>query len=249
MTYPKNARAEVRRLLDAGSSISAVSRATGVSRSTIRLWCGHDPDRIAHPLWVACPRCNPRAELDEAAYVYLLGLYLGDGTISRQARDVWRLRIVQTAKYVDLIDECRIEMQLVLPNNVHLQPRGGCVEIGSSSKHWPCLFPQHGPGMKHTRAIELEEWQRTLAHQYPKLLLRGLLQSDGCRNLNFVTSHGRRYDYWRYTFSNASDDIRGIFTGACDALRIHWTQMNARNVSIARRADVAFVDTFVGPKS
>ena len=29
----------------------------------------------------------------------------------------------------------------------------------STSKHWPCLFPQHGPGRKHTRKIELEQWQ------------------------------------------------------------------------------------------
>lgn len=249
MTYPRASRDEVRRLVAAGSPTAAVARATGVSCSTVRLWCGLTADRAPHPLWISCSRCNPHAELDEAAYAYLLGLYLGDGTISRQAKGVWRLRIVQTTKYAELIDECRIEMQLVLPNNVHVQSRGGCVEIGSSSKHWPCLFPQHGPGMKHTRPIRLESWQQVLAQQYPKLLLRGLLQSDGCRNLNFVTSHGRRYDYWRYTFSNASDDIRGIFTAACDALGIHWTQMNARNVSIARRADVAFVDTFVGPKS
>ncbi len=75
------------------------------------------------------------------------------------------------------------------------------------------------------------------------------MQSDGCRNLNFVTSHGRRYEYWRYTFSNASGDIRRIFTDACDVLGVHWTQMNARNISVARRDDVAFLDTFIGPKS
>ncbi len=133
--------------------------------------------------------------------------------------------------------------------SIHVMSRGGCVEIGSSSKHWPCLFPQHGPGAKHKRPIRLQPWQRNLVQQYPKLLLRGLVHADGCRNLDFVTSHGRRYDYWRYTFSSASDDIRGIFTDACDALGVHWTQMNARNVSIARRADVAFLDTFIGPKS
>ena len=27
-------------------------------------------------------------------------------------------------------------------------------------KHWPCLFPQHGPGRKHERKIRLEAWQR-----------------------------------------------------------------------------------------
>jgi hypothetical protein len=45
--------------------------------------------------------------------------------------------------------------------------------IKSYSKHWPCLFPQRGPGPKHTRKIELEEWQaiiigniRVNSHEY-----------------------------------------------------------------------------------
>ena len=32
-------------------------------------------------------------------------------------------------------------------------------------------------------------------------------------------------------------------------LDVHWTQPSARVISIARRADVAFLDTFIGPKS
>jgi hypothetical protein len=30
---------------------------------------------------------------------------------------------------------------------------------------------------------------------------------------------------------------------------VHWTRMNARNISVARRDDVALLDTFIGPKS
>ena len=29
-------------------------------------------------------------------------------------------------------------------------------------QHWPCLFPQHGPGRKHERPIVLEHWQRVI---------------------------------------------------------------------------------------
>ena len=36
--------------------------------------------------------------------------------------------------------------------------RTGMTEVKSYSKHWPCLFPQHGPGRKHGRPIVLEEW-------------------------------------------------------------------------------------------
>lgn len=248
MTRPASDVAWVRSLVAAGRNASEIARLTGISRSTIRPWIGQS-NREPSPPWIFCPRCNPEAELDDAAYVYLLGVYLGDGCISKQPKDVWRLRIFQTAKYVEHIEECAVAMHAVLPNNVLVQPKQGCVEIGSSSKHWPCLFPQVGPGRKHERPIVLAPWQQWHAERWPKLLLRGLIQSDGCRDRNWATSRGRRYEYPRYTFSNASDDIRTIFTDACDRVGVHWTQPSARVISIARRADVAFLDTFIGPKS
>lgn len=235
-------------LASGGLGASAIERTTGIPRSTIREWMGRT-SRSPSPPWVFCPLCNSGAELDEASYVYLLGLYLGDGCISKQPKGVWRLRIVQTSIYTDHIQECATAMHAVLPNKVLLLQRQGCVEIGSSSKHWPCLFPQHGPGRKHERAIVLAEWQKHLVDQYPKMLLRGLIQSDGCRDHNYAITRGRRYDYWRYSFCNASDDIRSIFTHACAALGVHWTQSGARVLSIARRDDIAFLDTFIGPKS
>jgi hypothetical protein len=45
-----------------------------------------------------------------------------------------------------------------------------------------------------------------------------------------------------------SADIRGLFCDACDRLGIAWRRMNARNISVARRAAVARLDEFVGPK-
>lgn len=45
--------------------------------------------------------CDGRP-LDEAAYAYLLGLYLGDGSISRHPR-TYRLRIFQDQRYPLLI--------------------------------------------------------------------------------------------------------------------------------------------------
>jgi hypothetical protein len=248
VTRPPEDVRRVERLAAEGHNALQISKITGIPRSTIRPWLGQG-ERRPNPPWVFCPRCNADAELDDAAYVYLLGLYLGDGCISKQPRDVWRLRIFQTAKYVDHIEECAIAMHAVLPNNVGFLNKQGCVEIGSSSKHWPCLFPQTGPGRKHERPIVLAPWQQWHVERYPKLLLRGLVQSDGCRDNNWATSKGRRYEYPRYTFSNASDDIRTIFTDACDRLGVHWTRPSARVISIARRADVAFLDTFIGPKS
>jgi hypothetical protein len=95
----------------------------------------------------------------------------------------------------------------------------------------------------------LEAWQQALTALYPKRLLRGLIQSDGSRHLNKVKSHGRRYEYWRYEFKNRSSDIRAICTTALDRLDVHWTQTNSETIAVSRRDDVAFLDTFIGPKS
>lgn len=54
--------------------------------------------------------------------------------------------------------------------------------------HWPCLFPQHGPGRKHERPIVLEHWQREIVEQHPGPFLRGLFHSDGCRVTDWTRS-------------------------------------------------------------
>jgi hypothetical protein len=157
-------------------------------------------------------------------------------------------------KYPDIIDEIATHIVLVRAvEKVGFTLAPGCVEVSSYWKHWPCVFPQHGPGRKHEREIKLEPWQQPIVSAHPKALIRGLIHSDGNRHINEVTrrlpSGLRRYRYPRYMFTNASADILGIFTDALDTLEVHWTQTTPRIISIARRDDVAFLDTFVGPKS
>jgi len=131
--------------------------------------------------------------------------------------------------------------------NVIPARKSRAVIIFSYSKHWPCLFPQHGPGRKHERPIRLEVWQQSIVEHHPEAFLRGLIHSDGCRVVNRVQR--RKYAYPRYNFTNVSDDIRRLFTDSCDQLEISWRQMNARNISVARREAVAIMDTFIGPKT
>jgi hypothetical protein len=59
---------------------------------------------------------------------------------------------------------------------------------------------------------------------------------------------GKAYRYSRYSFSNRSDDIRAIFCDHLDLLGIGWTRPNAFQIAIDRRAEVAKLDAFVGPK-
>ncbi len=118
------------------------------------------------------------------------------------------------------------------------------VEVHAYSKSWPCLFPQHGPGKKHERKIELVDWQEDLVALVPGLLLRGLLHSDGCRFMN-TGSFG--WECPRYVFTNFSDDIKEIFCDACNRLGLHWT-LAPKSIYVSRKADVARLDGFVGPK-
>jgi hypothetical protein len=243
-----------------GLSAAAIAAQTGIPRGTVRDWLsGKVPRRVsADGIAVAsCERCGGSAhdfgELPPA-YVYLLGLYLGDGCISAHRREVYRLRVVLDLRYPEIVDECEGAINQVMPSNaVHRQRRRGGftdspeftnVEVSAYSKSWPCLFPQHGPGRKHKRTIELSDWQRELVSRHPHLLLRGLIHSDGCRFQNT----GRGWSHPRYSFANLSEDIKRIFCEACDLMGLRWTRSGEKTVYVSRKADVAVLDRFVGPK-
>jgi hypothetical protein len=53
----------------------------------------------------------------------------------------------------------------------------------------------------------------------------------------------------RYRFSNVSDDIRRIFCDACDLMGLHGTASGDKTIYVSRKADVAELDRFVGPKA
>ena len=63
-----------------------------------------------------------------------------------------------------------------------------------------------------------------------------------------VRRRGRPYSYQRYSFANRSDDIKAIFCAHLDLLGIRWTRPNEKDIAIARKADVALLDAFIGPK-
>jgi hypothetical protein len=234
-------------LLAEGSTLSSVSRGTGVARATLREWAstGGTYRARAH----GCPRGDG---IDDHAYAHLLGVYLGDGCLSPHPRGVYALRIACDARYPRLIDECADSMRRLLPNSVSLTPAPGCFQVTAYSKHWPCLFPQHGPGRKHERRIALDPWQVAIVEQQPGRFLRGLFHSDGCRVTNWtekmVAGELKRYEYPRYFFSNYSGDVLRLCEWALDLLGIEHRRANGRNVSVARRASVALLDEHVGPK-
>ncbi|WP_405772147.1 transcriptional regulator [Actinacidiphila glaucinigra] len=243
--YDLETRRRTLALLAEGRSLKSVSRMTGISRSAMRGWRTRiEPARSGTD-------CTGRAS--GPAYAYLLGRYLGDGCISPQPRGGHALRIACADAWPGLIDACEEAMRAARPGNsvcrAHTQ---GCTMVTSYSDHWPCLFPQHGPGRKHERRIVLEPWQQDVVDEHPWDFLRGLVPSDGSRVVKrvtrTVTGETRRYEYPRYFFTNRSDDIRRLCADTLDALGVAWRQANACNISVARREAVALMDRYVGPK-
>jgi hypothetical protein len=162
-------------------------------------------------------------------------------------RGVYKLRITLDQRFPGILEECAEAMRAVRPSKAVKVGRVqmiGCIEVHAHWKHWPCLFPQHGPGRKHERRIRLLAWQIAIVDRYPDRLLRGLIHSDGYRGLNYVNGKG----YPRYQFSNRSDDIKRIFCRGCDVYGVRWRQMNRWAISVARAPDVAKLDGIIGPK-
>ena len=238
----------VTRLTEAGLNDCEIARRTGIPRGTIRQWRIGQVPRFDRRSGTCLVCLGTTGALPSPAYPYLLGLYLGDGCLTPGPRDVFKLRIACAERYPGLIRECELAIAQVLPNKGNKVSKTRKTNERSwdvhAFKHWPCLLPQHGPGRKHERKIELTPWQQELVDLDPRPLIRGLLHSDGCRVLNWVNGTA----YPRYHFSNVSDDIRGIFGRACDQLGIEWRPNNRWNLSVARRGSVALLDEFVGPK-
>jgi hypothetical protein len=184
------------------------------------------------------------------SYAYVLGIYLGDGCISRTGRTE-RLRITLDAAYPGVIEECRRAVGDLMPGHAVsiVNRRDQAVDVSCYSIFWPQLLPQHGPGRKHERRIELAEWQERIVRAEPRLFLRGLFHADGCYFLNRVTSSaGRMYSYDRYFFTTESAEIKELFRWACGLIEVETRVAGRRNVSVARRSSVAILNTFLGPK-
>lgn len=241
----------VLRLVTEGLTDRQVALQSGVSRHTVQRWRTGRVS-IARRRELEEHRTRP---VDERAYSYLLGIYLGDGALSWTARS-FQLVVTMDALYPAVARECALAIARTLPVQVGWRtPRKArMVVLTAGSQDWPNLFPQHGPGKKHQRKIELVPWQLVITHRYTPEFLRGLIHSDGSRCINRFSvklPSGRvgRYAYPRYFFTNYSADIRRIFCDHCELLGIRWTQSNARNISVSHRESVAILDSFIGPKS
>lgn len=245
-------RAEVLRLVGEGLNDCEVSRRTGVPRATVRDM--RAPRYVKKRQRSLCPRCwapgSPVA-FDARDYAEILGLYLGDGHITKLPRTD-RLRIFFDSKYPMLIAESEDLLSRFFPSNLvgsQYQHGGTMTILRVHNSHLRCLFPQHGPGLKHCRLIDLEPWQEELVAQEPWPLIRGLIRSDGC---SFINRTGR-YEYLSYGFGNMSVGVTAILIDACRRVGVDYrVNLDRRrdywDVRINRRESVAKMVEHVGIK-
>ncbi|HEY7010898.1 MAG TPA: helix-turn-helix domain-containing protein [Jatrophihabitantaceae bacterium] len=241
-------RERARALGRAGASPATVAARLGLPTTTVYRWLtSRTPtDRQPPP---TCFVCNDRPPLP--AYAYLLGQYLGDGHLVTSAR-VPVLRIYACTDYPSVQAEISVAIGTVRgrpPGTVTIRSSSLVVAMQSYWTHWPCVLPQHGPGHKHSRSVELADWQRPIIAADPWPLIRGLIHSDGCRALNRVVVRGKPYEYPRYFFANESRDILAIMGWALDLVGVQWRYNRPNSISVAGRASVGLLDTYVGPKA
>lgn len=98
-----------------------------------------------------------------------------DGYISAGRRGVWCMRITLDTASPSIVEACAVALEATFPAKTARrgQRRGSrCVDVSMWSKHWPCFFPQHGPGRKHLRPIRLAPWQEEIVAANRKSLAR-----------------------------------------------------------------------------
>lgn len=244
-------RAQALTLIRSGLNDCEVSRRTGISHTTIRDW--RRPRYVPRDCarrrgGVICPRCDQRGRpmsFTPEDYAELLGLYLGDGHVIRLARTS-KFRLFLDSRHDEIVREARALLQRCFPHNsvgTQFGHEGRMTVLSVHSSHLACIFPQHGPGMKHTRRILLEEWQKQIVERAPWHLLKGLIRSDGC---SFVNRTGP-YEYLAYQLDNHSVDILDLFCATCDLVGLEYRRYR-RYVRINRRSSVARLKDNIGVK-
>lgn len=214
-------------LYSSGTKIHEIVKMTGLGRSCINNWIirGRKNTKTTinatNPIEYLKELNSNNDELKTFSYYsFLFGLYLGDGCLSISR--VATLSIALDKKYEKMnnyIEKCFTEL---FNKNPQIYDRSidrgqkfksNSICIKCSKKNLEILFPQHGKGKKHSRAIELREWQNIIiSHE----LVKGLIYSDGSYY------YCKKRQQYEYNFSNSSYDIIKILEKHLTILNIQY---------------------------
>lgn len=192
------------------------------------------------------------------SYSYILGFYLGDGCLANAKGRSYTIMLANQADFYVMNKELMNSLQIIFPSKkvaFYKRPASNCCDIKLTAINLGELFP-HGKGTKHTRKIELTDWQWEIVFAYPQKFIKGLIQSDGCR---FSPRFKECPTYIIYQFSNCSEDIHKILQNVSDRIGLSYTFRSAKRrikdnhaqsymTSFNKKKDVETLDSFIGPK-
>jgi hypothetical protein len=184
------------------------------------------------------------AGLPAEEYCYLLGLYLGDGCVSKSARS-WVLRITCDTQYPGIIDRW---------HQGDRRPDARTTRGSLEETEWHvrrCLSLVRALAVPlstaRSRQEALEADQVGAVAESPRRSVQGTVHSRPDRQRRLpCRHHDRGVKSVRYHFSNRSEDILGLYTAALDALGIPWTRPRKHDIAVYRGAATARLDEFVG---
>lgn len=236
---------EAQRRTATDMSDSAIARQTGIPRRTVWDWRYCKP--IIRPRFLS--GSSPRSVAHDSAApsrVLLCARSLARRWLYLTKRPRLAAKDLSRRQVPGNIDRRRETFDILMPGQRAATRRRSCrcTAVSRYSKHWPCLLPQHGPGRDHLRPIRLQARQEVLVTQATEEFVRGLPASDGCR----MVANDRGVRSVRDHVSNRSEDILGLFSAALDALSIPWTRPSKHVIAVYRKAAVARLDQFVGPR-
>jgi DNA-binding transcriptional regulator WhiA len=245
MKYTKELIDKVLEDYKIGKNKSQLEKDYGVPRGTIRYWINNedkiykDKQENKNVDTIVKEICERKAE-----YNYILGLYLGDGSITSNKMS-YRLRITQDNKYPLSIIDIKNKMNTFFNKEATLiNGDGKCCVITIFDKNLPLYFPQHDTGKKHDRPILLSDYQRDNIDYLN--LMSGLWMSDGSF---YKTARG----YEAYNFTNKSTDIIALFEECLNNFGIRYRKRMKKNevwiVEITKKSEIVKMKEIVGMKS
>lgn len=275
MKYKTNEQhAEVMKLHSNGMRIVDIVSLTGLTRSCVNNWINRGSKIHGNTAQLKYSRLDPENPIDSlriktssddvdkmySAYSFVLGMYLGDGCISKVGRTK-SLQIALDMKYNKLneyvVDQLTVlfgKKPYVLDRSVDRgqKNKSNSLDVKVYSIDMGILFPHEGSGAKHLRKIELTEWQKRIIN--PIQLVKGLMMSDGSY------FHCNTYNRDNYSFCNASKDICRILIEMLDILGIKYNSHTKKkigvkgtvlktHVNVNRREEVKKLHDLIGDKN
>jgi hypothetical protein len=242
-----------------GFNASEIARRTGIPRATVRDWLA---GRVPRARWDcgtlvdscgACGRPAHRPADLPPEYIYLLGLYLGDGCISAHRRGVYRLRVILDLATRAPSTRARERFVLSTRADGSIDSSAGATSPGGRNTPMSRCRPtrRRGPACSRSTVPGAS-------------IIGGSSSPSGNASCCSASATApawpgalRRLPVHEHRASVATPALlvqqplgrhQGIFCDACDLLDLHWTTAG-HTIYVSRKADVAVLDEFIGPKA